>query len=70
MRCDFEKLRLARQRKGWDQTELAFRCKVSVFTVHRVETGKTKGIETIMKLCKVLGLKSSEIMLPEERKTA
>ena len=52
---------------------MAYRCGISVFSVHRAETGKTCGMETIKVICKVLRLKLADIVIkekPKQRKSA
>lgn len=51
------RLRELREAKGWSQSELATRTGVSHSTIHRLETGKHKGIDfaTLEKLADALG---------------
>lgn len=52
-----EKIREARRKKGLTAQQLAYRAGLSLWTIHRLETGKTQKpeAETLSRLLAILG---------------
>lgn len=55
-----KRIRLAREAKGWSQTDLARAAGTKQQNVHRVETGETKHSRSIAPMMKALGLSDRE----------
>lgn len=66
MRYDTQKLKAARLRLGWGQTQVAYLAKLSVAAVNRAERGKSQRPDTITKIAHVLGVSMEELVIPEE----
>jgi transcriptional regulator with XRE-family HTH domain len=59
-----QRLRKAREYKGWSQTELAKRSKINNVQISKLERGITRDITgaTLRALCKALGVSPSYIL--------
>ena len=58
-----ERLVLLRRRHGWTQPELAYRAKIGITTLNRVENGHTSlTMEKVVALAKALGCTSDYLL--------
>ena len=58
LRVKFERLR-----RGWNQTTLAFRARVSAAEISRIETGRAKPYPgQVKRLCRALGLTAGSLL--------
>lgn len=62
---DTKKIVVARLKRGWNQTALAFHAGLSVATVSYVESGRRKTPKAIAKIARVLGLRLEDLVLEE-----
>ena len=65
-----DRIRLARQARGWTQQQLAEIADLSLRTVQRVENQAAASNETISSLCAVLELSREEILLADPKNPA
>lgn len=58
-----EKIKQAREKKGWTQEELAKKARIDSNSYAKIERGESKpyGV-TLLKIIKALGVKSSDIL--------
>lgn len=58
-----QRIREARNEKGWQQAELAFRAGLNSAYVSHIETGKTKlALPTIVKIANALSVSTDELL--------
>lgn len=65
-----DRIRLARQARGWTQQQLAEIADLSLRTVQRVENQASASNETISSLCAVLELTREEILIVDPKNPA
>ena len=66
-----QRIREARNAKGWPQTELSFRAGLNSAYVSHIETGKTKlALPTIVKIANALSVSVDELLCDSMTQTA
>jgi ribosome-binding protein aMBF1 (putative translation factor) len=61
------RMTVERRRRGWNQQDLAYRARMSVADVSRIESGRLKPYPgQVKKLGKALGLRPVELLEPPE----
>jgi transcriptional regulator with XRE-family HTH domain len=64
-RATGNRIRELRERKGWVQEDLAHRTGLSVWTVHRIETGKSAGTRATRQAIAEALARDVETVFPE-----
>lgn len=67
MKLNGARLITARHQRGWNQTELARRCGLTIQTISGAENGKDVYPATGDVICSVLGLNLKDVVVPTEK---
>lgn len=70
MRIDTEKIKHARELKGWTQGDLAVRIGRHESTVSNVENGHYASPRTVKLICNEVGLKIKDVVIEESEAAA
>ena len=67
-----ERVKAAREAKGWTQTQLAVKAEVRQATISAIETGKSKGVDfdVLERLARSLGVEPGELLERDKKKGA
>ncbi len=70
MQLDKKKIVTARHRKGWNQTQLAKKSKLTITTISKAENEFDVYPGTGEKICRALNVALADVVIPEEERNA